>query len=182
MARLMKIQHRPYLVGIDPGLSGTGYALFNYVDKIRLASGCVRVRRVEGVPWVDRAANIVWQLFVKIEQAMDHTTARRRPLDAIGYLVIEFPGHWASSGRSQAATARGDLLKLAYLCGAIDTAARGEGMYVSIVSPSEWKGQLTKTAVWARLEKRVPESMPLRRTSSHEPDAIGIAAWKVGLF
>jgi Holliday junction resolvasome RuvABC endonuclease subunit len=93
-------------------------------------------------------------------------------------ILVEFPNMWAGSAVSAAASASGDLLKLAAMVGGIMALGHEIGSTVSIVLPAKWKGQLDKDAV----KVRVKRSLGIDEKSSHMNDAIGIGLWALGKF
>lgn len=84
--------------------------------------------------------------------------------------TIEFPGMWATSQTSVTSAARGDLFKLAALCGAFAVLLWENGTRVKFISPQEWKGQLPKDVVQQRLEKR----WGITGIPNHALDAVGM--------
>lgn len=93
-------------------------------------------------------------------------------------VIVEYPNMWAGSSVSAAASASGDLLKLAAMVGMIIAIAQTNGAHVTTVLPAKWKGQLDKDAV----KVRVKRALGVDERSSHINDAIGIGLWVLGRF
>ncbi len=94
-------------------------------------------------------------------------------------IIVEYPNMWANSATSAAASASGDLLKLAAMVGGIIACGHtSEARSVTTVLPVKWKGQLDKDAV----KVRVKRALGIEEKSSHINDAIGIGLWALGNF
>lgn len=93
-------------------------------------------------------------------------------------LYVEYPSYFSSAG-GFAAAARGDLVSLAFLTGALfanaDLFVAKNNRY--IVPVHEWKGQLPKTVVNDRIRKAIGEEYP-----NHIADAVGIGLWIRGIL
>jgi hypothetical protein len=145
---------------VDPGLNGTGWAVFldigpvvtNAAPKPPKRTGVIRHNPADK-PWELRAHEIAGRVKDLIE------------IFEIQKTVIEFPGLW-TSGKSMASATTGDLFKLTYLIGAM-------GLFAEtplLISPQEWKGQLPKEIVIARIKKL----WPAYQEKNHEADAVGM--------
>jgi hypothetical protein len=77
-----------------------------------------------------------------------------------------------------AALDSGDLWSLAYLVGGYTATALSAGCVVTIVTASEWKGQLNKKAVAERVELCNGVKYP----NDHVTDAVGIGLAVVNLL
>lgn len=158
----------PEMICIDPGLGGTGIAIFpatkripDLVPKPEFISGVNG--RAKGFDWLDECKMIC----AKITDSV--------PFRPTQLVVIEMPGLFSGSAVSQAAAARGDLFKLSILVGMlIDTAIMVGDMHnICLVPPQRWKGQLTKQAVRMRI-KRAYGSRHSGRWPDHVEDAVGM--------
>lgn len=151
---------------VDPGLGGTGWAFFPVVKvdatkspKMPEQFGVIHVKSKKDV---ERC----WQSIAEeISQTFAGIIAALNP----DLVVIEFPELWSGNSTSHASTASGDLFKLAYLVGAL---AMSSSRYVTalpvLVTPGEWKGQLSKDMV---LERLADYGITAK---NHEADAIGM--------
>lgn len=82
-------------------------------------------------------------------------------------ILIESVEVWASSAKSMASAARGNLSLLAYIVGGFITASPCN---VALVSPLKWKGQLPYDV----LRKILKESFGIDCSSTHAASAVGI--------
>lgn len=159
------------LLTVDPGLEGTGIALWTI-------GGCATkpvrtdVFKSRAKTWMRRAAVIAAGFANQIDEYVSDQ------------IIIEFPVLWAGSKLSQTAASRGDLFKLAYLCGAFaDRIAELDDInHLYLVRPQDWKGQLSKAAVNARIKNFLGTSYP-----NHASDAVGMGlaafgAWRCDLW
>lgn len=146
---------------MDPGITATGYAFWETLVRpgpcMPTAYG-IQLGTSRRRTWEDRAeALCAW-----FEALMEH----HKPI----YVVLEFPGLWASSAKSFASASNGDLFKLTYLVGGFGEIVRRSIMKKPIlVTPQQWKGQLSKKIVQKRLEKVLHKEF-----EDHEADAVGI--------
>jgi len=148
---------------IDPGIGGTGWAVFHNPDLNGnsapvpvVDSGVIRG---SGASWIEKSAEIAG----KFKDVLDENEPTS--------VVIEWPQTWAGSQTSVAATLRGDLLKLAHLCGMLycDIVEHSYAE-VSYITPGAWKGQLPKDVVIRRIQDVYPgSSFP-----NHAADAVGM--------
>ena len=152
-----------YTIYIDPGLGGTGWAYFSShsccseTPELPNAYGVLRGHAKE--TWIQQSNTIRHAFSFLLEKY----TARQ--------CVIEFPCLWSGSGLSQASASRGDLFKLAYLCGSLAAMCGIRGVRVELPSPQDWKGQLPKDVVIKRILRFFPEGTIIK---DHEADAIGM--------
>jgi len=155
---------------VDPGLEGTGWAMFYGLNTkpaaaiVPTAADVIRVRPTEYEDgWIGHAAAII-ALFRGILAAMKPST-----------VVLEMPQLWSGNAKSAASAAggegeTGDLFKLAYLVGGMGETANGLcGSLPILILPYEWKGQLSKEMVAERVERLIGK-IP----KDHAADAIGM--------
>ena len=146
---------------VDPGVSGTGWAYWLDISRDGNRSANMPFLSDSKIPKKTGfdAVEILWAWFDGVVDVL-------RPK----IVVIEFPELWSSSGVSLSSAAKGDLFKLTYLIG-------GFGRIVSkrtnrapvLVTPTEWKGQLPKKAVDARIKRSLG-----KKYKNHESDAVGM--------
>lgn len=153
---------------IDPGLSGTGVAVWRAED--------FHGASLTGV----------------FRPPVFHKSFSRKNLESYVELLIELIGqygvievwcenasyHGAGSAKGQMVASKGDLVKLAQLIGAYKATSYLEGVSFNLVSVMEWKGQLPKKVVNDRILKVWPECA----CTNHDFDAVGIGLWKMGLI
>ena len=163
---------------IDPGFEGTGWALFDSVVTVRRtvrrnAKGKIGyvesgVYRTKGRQWVGKTVDICAWFKGKVLST------------GAEVVVIELPEVWSGSDVSMTAAASGALIKLAYLVGGLAQVSQDCGCRLPVlVLPREWKGQLPKDVVIARILQRMPKMKKIR---DHEADAIGMALAAQGLL
>lgn len=106
-------------------------------------------------------------------------SVRARHGSMIQGVFCEYPAFMQSHG-GQTAARRGDLVKLAVVCGmlrmALDEFLVGQWHWISV---DRWKGQLPKSVVNARLRRKLGrgEIALLSKNESHDWDAAGIGVW-----
>lgn len=151
-------------LAIDPGLQGTGWAVFYGVHPMRC--GVIRVRKP--VDFHARSSEIAREL---AEIAVE---------SYIGQVYIEYPSFF-DSARGHMVARRGDLLKLCYLVGVIS--GRLGPTATELVPVAQWKGQLPKEVVESRIRKTLGNSIVKRLgIRTHAWDAVGIGLYKHGRF
>jgi hypothetical protein len=153
------------VISIDPGLTGTGYAVFGKRGLIRC-----------GVLTAPRG----WEWYDKIRWYCDEleTIYERQSITARQPIVLELPEFFQSAGGQLTARSQA-LVKLSMLTGAIHYCL-GVGV---LITPTKWKGQLPKEVVVKRLRKRLGTAVLNRvKPSSHAWDAIGIGLYYLGEF
>jgi Holliday junction resolvasome RuvABC endonuclease subunit len=156
------------LISVDPGLNGTGWAIFNSGKKgiSLLDVGVITDRKSDS--FQKRGENILKDL----EVIMDG----REMFE----LAVEFPSFFQSSHGEMVAR-RGDLVKLAWFVGVISGAVIARDMPLRIVEVNEWKGQLKKDVVIRRIERKFPE-VSEHKIKTHAWDAVGIGLYCLGKF
>lgn len=165
------------VISIDPGVE-VGWAKWALTAKIEETQGAPDVTLVDyGVicpppkkPWEDRV-DLTCSILDKLLFGSAATGG-----------VIEWPQFFESEGgRGSAVT--GDLIKLSFAVGRIYETCRRNGMEMARVTVNDWKGQMSKEAVKARIKKRFfhnPDA--IERAHSHAWDAIGIGLHHFGKF
>jgi len=166
---------------VDPGLGGTGWAFFKTLltkHKFKSNTQCPPdvfdvfkpYNKSENHQWIGKSYEIANYMFNVIAVLR------------VNWLIIEFPEVWGSSLRSQVSSQKGNLHKLSFLIGMICDAMRVQGRerVPILVTPNEWKGQLSKEAVIRRIELRFPHLKDM--VQDHEADAIGIGMAAQGIL
>jgi len=158
------------LLSIDPGLTGTGWALWVPPFKRPCLLGVIKTGKGE---WWDRAQSIA-------DQIVEHCDTHTR-------VVAEFTEYHAAVTSSMG-WKTGDLQRLTFLCGAI--AGRVYPRKFLPVTASGWKGQLPKDVAAKRIEaiigRKACQRLGLpeikRRSDTHAWDAVGIGLWALDRF
>lgn len=151
---------RPHnaLLAIDPGLSGTGWAIWYANTGIPHSVGVIPAMKGEDL--AIRCLNI---------------TSLLPYFNDGSVIVCEFPEFQEGSQRSMG-WRKGDLQKLTFLVGYI------AGCYPKCrfvpVKPSTWKGQLPKAIVADRITDRLGKAaVEELKIKTHAWDAVGIGLW-----
>lgn len=148
------------ILGIDPGLSGTGWAVLDDGGNLVL-SGVLNFTSGKE-EWQKRAIKYGKVVGEICKVAM---------VDLVG---IEYPAFFNSAGGTMVAK-KGDLLKLTFLVGIIYSyVRRHQGIKVLLVPVNEWKGQLPKEIVVMRIIRKLGKKQT-KKLKSHDWDATGIA-------
>lgn len=168
----MRIRQANYL-SIDPGLYGTGYAVWN------TQHWCLLVPPIRvGVFSPMRQGNFLERATLQAEQV--EALCKK---EGVTKVWIEFPVFYASSAGGYMVAATGDLLKLCACAGAI---ASRTGCLVVPVPVSRWKGQLPKKVVIKRIRSTLGdltcERLEAKGLRDDAWDAVGIGLWAKGWF
>lgn len=162
------------LLALDPGLQGTGYAMWKSRSRAehharRWAPDQVGVISPRGpdIDWWERALMIAELI------ALLRYSERTR-------IVCEFTEYHQAAHRVMA-WKTGDLQKLTFLSGVIFAVTR-PNPFLPVVT-SGWKGQLSKRLVEDRIRKRLGQQTCERLgIKTHAWDATGIGLWALGRF
>lgn len=156
-------------LSIDPGLGGTGWALWKERDwaEARPPARC-GVLTPAAKDWLEASADLAAQLTGFLAQYQ------------VTVLYCEQPAFF-DSPTGQAAAKRGDLLKLTFVTGRFAEVARTAGVDFVPVPVNLWKGQMPKEAVIRRILNRLGVR-ELTQAHSHAWDAIGIGMYAKGVF
>lgn len=156
-----------YALSVDPGVEG-GYAVW---DTLRWE---LLVPPVEcGVIAPQHGS---WEQ--RVNEAWDQLNAVFDVFGGITDMYCEYPMFFGAE--SSVATGTGDLLKLMYHVGGIALLAQFKGAKFHPIPVNQWKGQVPKDAMWARIQKRYGAACPKAR--SHARDAIGIGLYVKGFL
>lgn len=164
----LNIRHGQCVTFVDPGIGGTGLAQWWAWDTsglpIAKPSATVVLRPSRGT-WMER--------FRWLMVAFDEWLAKN-PCE---HVFIEGAALWTGSARSMASGASGNLVKLAMVIGGLLDAAQSSGHVTAppkLLPVREWKGQLPKRVVRARVQRAlgIGPRHPLLR--EHLADAVGM--------
>lgn len=160
------------LLAVDPGLEGTGWAVFRRSTPIKCGIETAS-RRYQ---WYEKLH--YYCEFVERLAARVHATE----------IVLERPIYMQSAG-GQVTAKTDSLVKLAMLVGALYVRMPSTVGHCTLVTPNQWKGQLPKGIVIDRIQKQLN---PLRlkalepsdpgSSATHDWDAIGIGLNHLGKF
>lgn len=150
------------MMAVDPGLNGTGWAIF--LGKKLVDFGVLTFR--QDLPWEERA--MMYGASVK-SLATYHKV--------IG-IHCEYPAFFESAGGTMVAK-KGDLLKLTSLVGLFWGMVYPVPFY--LVPVAQWKGQLPKEVVNRRIISILGEKQ-CEKIKTHAWDAVGIGLHVNGDF
>ena len=143
---------------IDPGIRTCGYAYWYNLSDTKLPDCSGIWRQKTGTDWkiAVRGQWLEFKLFIQ------------KPIDLV---VIETPSVWGSA-KSHASAVKGDLFKMAHMIGGFHYMCAMWEIDIELITPRDWKGQLPKRVVEARLIKQYGQKF-----RDHECDAVGIGSW-----
>ncbi len=164
-------------MSIDPGLGGTGYAVWSRAtaSKLELPLESGSIPSAEGTLQVRMA----W-----ICACIRHTSYLR----GVCEIVIEKPA-FMEGGKGIVAARDGDLVTLSILVGALighmwrtengrEVAATYGTHLVDVV---DWKGNMSKEMTEVRVKQKLPKWRSQSNTT-HEADAVGLGLYAKGMF
>lgn len=156
----MKTKKRKSRLTVDPGISGTGYAVWSLKWKL-LETGALHESRAKN--WEDKGKAIAVGLY-KVSQKFNVTR-----------VYIEFPQYMQSAG-GQVTARSGSLVKLCWMVGFISAVFMDK--IIRLVGVNEWKGNLPKDVTEKRVRRLLP-GLP-KKMKSHAVDALGIGLFLQG--
>jgi hypothetical protein len=155
------------LMTIDPGLQGTGIAIWK--DRRLVYTTVLTSRGAESSDWIDRVNRIA----VQVQEL------------AIEYHVREMVSEWMEmhqSARAQMMWKSGDFQRTLFLIGTIYGLCEHFVVEFTTIPPSKWKGQLPKSVTINRVKKILGPSIGARLgIETHAWDAVGIGLWHLGI-
>lgn len=156
------------VLAIDSSINNIGYAVLDDalpIDKARIASGTLKIPHVS-------ETEKVREIFVAIKERIKRYKCQEA--------VIEKAEHF-SYARSTNPYGRGknrESLRLNTMAvGIISTTCQSEGMKITLVTPTEWKGKQPKevTRIWVN----DVFGLRLQKKNYDESDALKIGAWYI---
>jgi len=163
-------------MSVDPGVSGTGWALWandgTMSDFTRIVPPIeCGVLNPKGYSFVHRAYNMSEQLSKLLDR------------HGVADVYCEFPEFFSGSERGHAATTDGSVFKLSAFIGCIMQLCFDRGILFHEVMVKDWKGQLPKEVIIKRIDAALPPhwwGLPEKIPHSHAWDAIGIGLYAKG--
>ena len=150
---------------VDPGLGGTGWAYWDHL--VRQPEVLPTATRPDAVGVIKASRAATW--LGRAQKIADGFTYDMDPYHP-EIIVFEFQQLWTDSSTSMAAGARGDLFKLSFLTGMLAAISQEVAeAEIVLVTPSQWKGQLSKVAVRRRIKRALG-----KRYKDHIEDAVGM--------
>jgi Holliday junction resolvasome RuvABC endonuclease subunit len=162
------------ILSLDPGNRGTGWALWDEKHWKHLVppvnAGLIQTHK-HFKHWMQRAYYLgdeFEKLFLKYD---------------IKEVISEYPQYFHRSSKGQASVESGDIFKLVMLTGIYSQIAYTYSASFILVFPQEWKGQLPKQVVEARINRLLGKKIERYTVPGlHIHDAIGIGLWKKGFL
>jgi hypothetical protein len=155
------------LMAIDPGLGGTGYAVWNTSAKHPQVCGVLHGGKGS---WIVRVTEIAKQVR---RIAYEHRTEE---------IICEMMESYNTAASSMS-WATGDLQKTMFLIGTIHGMNAHRIRRFNLTPPREWKGQLPKSVTIMRVKEALGESRCRSLDiQTHAWDAVGIGLWYRGII
>lgn len=155
-----------YQLSVDPGLAGTGWALWEEEGDLVGAGNVYSKEKEIEKQCVDLVSNLY--------DIIDNTVG----MEKIVHIYCEYPAVFGGVS-GQMVAMKGDVVKLAVFCGFLIGNLDKDFTYVPV---NVWKGQLPKPVVVRRIKKIVSLHRLSKEPKSHTWDAIGIGLWAQGRF
>lgn len=172
------------ILTVDPGVGGTGLSLWNK-DRWHTANGpiwCGNITPGRGPQdWLAR----VDRLCDKLHDFMIEWSLWGESGVTYGPVVeayMEMPKFFSDKAAGTMVAETGDLIKLAYISGAIGQVIHNHEVILHHIRVDQWKGQLGKPIVIERIKKRLPGIVQELNPKSHSWDSIGLGLWAKGRF
>ncbi len=174
---------KPY-ASIDPGVDGTGWAVFLPGHLEPAASGAVQVGRAG--EWGDRAADTARAVFRAVMDGYLERCTFKEPATCggLGMVFVEEP-QFMEGGRGIVAARGGDLVKLCLLAGMVvgQFSSSSRDLLVRYVPVIEWKGSLPKDVTDRRVRAKLRGTgWEPSGTTTHEIDAVGLGLYVKGVL
>lgn len=158
----------PSLLAIDPGLQGTGVAIWKGKTSTPILADVLTSRGAESKEWIDRVNRIAIQVQ---ELAIEHN---------VRHIVCEMM-EMHMSARAQMMWKSGDFQRTLFLIGAIYGVCESFIVGFDVTPPSQWKGQLPKSVTIKRVRRILGDRTCERLgIDKHAWDAVGIGLWHMG--
>ncbi len=159
------------LLSIDPGLQGTGLAVWERSGPVPTNVFVIPPERRRGMEWWDRAEAMAGEV-MNIVHDFDVTE-----------IVCEFM-EMHQSARAQMMWKAGDFQRTLFFIGTIHgMAIENQVRKFRYTPPSEWKGQLPKSVVEHRIRRIVGDKQCTKLgIETHAWDAVGIGLWHRGFM
>lgn len=177
-------------IGIDPGLMGTGIAIMTQQEHNKEFAPLLQVTKVIQPIKNEFLIERIHQMATSTASFInDECNTHNHNLRQF-IICIEQPEIWSSSETSMASATRGDILKLSMLIGYLLRCLSQHRNKIMLVTPAQWKGQLSKKAAIARIQRRFNNHQFRVKVNqstwhvptSHDADALGIALFVLGIF
>ena len=156
------------LMAIDPGLQGTGVAIWTKDRPVPVLATVLTSKGAESKDWIHRVSRISEQIQ---DLAMEHDVQE---------VVCEMM-EMHMSARAQMMWKSGDFQRTLFLIGAMYGVTESFVVKWSVTPPSQWKGQLPKSITIKRVRRILGDRACARLgIDKHAWDAVGIGLWHMG--
>lgn len=147
------------IIAVDPSINTCGFAIFvgGKLHKYELIRP-----KATSEDFVEKGRSVFWQIRQKLTKVTNYI------------IVLEMPEYWKVAG--YAARESGSFFKLAVVVGMIATLPN-----VVVVTPSQWKGQMTKEVTKNRLQRKYTD-IEFDNMDNNIVDAIGIGDWYLSKY
>lgn len=150
-------------MAVDPGTQKIGWAI-----------GPVRAPR-------GKSGRVVLWAGIKVPEGdwLDRTSAMLKRINSLLFIhrpnevIIEMPRSW-DTGRGVGAKASGAILKLMFFVGCLVERAQVAGARVGLLGAGIWQGQLPKSVIYDRMNRRYDLDFPSNEDHWDISDAIGM--------
>lgn len=168
------------MLAVDPGLSGTGWALWTRPTTRR---GFAAPPDAVGVFTPSKA--LAWDakvsaIAMKLDEALAESEFDPATCDGETLVVVEMP-EWQGSVKRAMTWTTGDMQKLTYLVGYLGGYYAPLYRYLPVLV-RDWKGQLPKDVVQRRIERKlgldVCQHLGIK---THAWDAVGVGLYMLGV-
>lgn len=169
---MLIIKKKERLMSIDSSVNNLGIAIWDMSSKKLLLWKLVHPKSDCRSNEYEKSWSILCQLkeWIKIY--------------AINHIICEVPTYWAIGGFEARET--GSMNKLSFVCGLIYS-LRGDMEKFKLVTPSDWKGQLSKIVTqnrlqdeyWAKYQIDMNGTATGKKLNDNVSDAIGIGHFKL---
>lgn len=174
---------------VDTGVSAVGWALWRWDTRVRNEPDtpiqCGNIKPPTTLRgdtfWVERALWLANETLAPLSAAAMRRKAKRmRTVRPVDLLVLEWPTY-RGDATGHSAAAKGDLQRLCFMAGALASRAAKLNWAVELVTPGEWKGQLSKDTVELRINRAIGNvAQDGSKIESHAADAVGMGLWRKG--
>jgi Holliday junction resolvasome RuvABC endonuclease subunit len=152
-------------MAIDPGLRGTGVAIWQGKGPVPKLTQVITSKGAESKDWIDRVNRIA----IQVADLCDEYHVR--------IIISEFM-EMHQSARAQMMWKAGDFQRTLFLIGAIYGMVEAFTPTFEVVPPSTWKGQLPKSVTINRVRKIIgARACRELGIETHAWDAVGIGLW-----
>lgn len=179
---VMNMLEKKRFITVDPSIHHTGFALFDCGQLID-----TRLCRVKGRNcWLTAAHGMSVELW-NVLREWDTRSCQR-----VSGVWCEYPQHFGTSPVGNAAAVRGDVMKVAHVCGMFHArvmqwnatnggVTRVDQMVFMPVPVLAWKGQLNKAIVNAQVLQILGRGQCME-LKGDEWDAVGLGLYLLGRF